>query len=182
MRWTGRTCEKGGAMVTVLIAGLLGLLGTLLGAGLTTWTARQTAERSERHALQEARRQEFRAAVTRFATTLLSYRVAEIDRWHARHGGWKDEKTAAAEVYRTRTAIWDAYYQLELSTDSRELITVARRALDRAYSIRKPDSQQEMDRRADQVREDLAQMISLARTAEPDHTVDLSQRLLAPDD
>lgn len=59
---------------------------------------------------------------------------------------------------------------------------MARRALDRANSIREPDSQQEMDRRADQVREDLAQMISLARTAEPGHTVDLPERLLAPDD
>jgi len=95
-------------MATVLIGGLLGLLGTLLGAGLTTWTARQTAGRSERHARQEVRRQEFRAAVTRFATTMLTYRVAEMDRWHARHGGWKDEKTAATDVYRTRTAIWDA--------------------------------------------------------------------------
>ena len=41
-----------------------------------------------------------------------------------------DEKTAAAEVYRTRTAIWDAYYQLELSTESRELRRLARRALE----------------------------------------------------
>lgn len=169
-------------MATVLIGGLLGLLGTLLGAGLTTWTARQTAERSERHTLQEARRQEFRAAVTRFATTLLTYRVAEMDRWHARHGGWRDEKTAAAEVYRMRTAIWDAYYQLELSTENRELRRLARLALDRAYSIRQPDSQDEMDHRADQVREDLAEMISHARAVEPGHTVDLPEQLLAPDD
>jgi hypothetical protein len=169
-------------MATVLIGGLLGLLGTLLGAGLTTRTARQTAERSERHTRRETRRKEFRAAVIRFATTLLTYRVAEMDRWHARHGGWKDEKTAGAEVYRTRTATWNAYYELELSTDSRELRQMARRALDRAYSIRQPDSQNEMDHRADQVREDLAEMIALARMAQAGPDIDLPDQLLAPDD
>jgi hypothetical protein len=39
-----------------------------------------------------------------------------------------------------------------------------------------------MDHRADQVREDLAEMISLARTVEPGHTVDSPEQILAPDD
>ena len=126
-----------------------------------------TAERTERRSRRELRRQEFRGAVTQFATALLSYRVAEMDRWHARHGGWKEEGIAAAEVYRTRTAIWDAFYQLELSTDSSELRRLARRALDRAYSIRQLDTQAEMDECADQVRDDLTDVIACARRVEP---------------
>jgi hypothetical protein len=172
-------------MATVLIGGLLGLIGTLLGAGLTTWTARQTAARSERSALREVRRQEFRAAVTRFATTLLTYRLAEMDRWHARHtrhGQPEDGKTGAAEVYRTRTMMWDAYYQLELSTGNSEVRRLAQRALDRARSIKEPDSKDEMNHRADQVQEDLAEMISLARVAGAGYKVDLPEQLLAPDD
>jgi hypothetical protein len=169
-------------MATVLIGGLLGLIGTLLGPGLTTWTARQTAARSERHALREARRQEFRAAVIRFATTLLTYRLAEMDRWHARHRQPEDRKTAASEAYRTRAMTWDAYYQLELSTDNSEVRRLAQRALDRARSIKEPDSQDEMNRRADQVQEDLAEMISLARMAAAGYKVDLPEQLIAPDD
>jgi hypothetical protein len=39
-----------------------------------------------------------------------------------------------------------------------------------------------MDRHADQVREDLAEMIALARTAELGPHIDLPEQLLAPDD
>lgn len=35
--------HDGVLMSTALVAGLLGLFGTVLGAGLTTWTMRQTA-------------------------------------------------------------------------------------------------------------------------------------------
>jgi hypothetical protein len=72
-------------MVTVLLAGLLGVLGTILGSILTTWTANQTAARSYNYSLMEARRQEYRSAVIRFTSALLAWRVAEMDRWFARH-------------------------------------------------------------------------------------------------
>lgn len=154
-------------MTTALVAGLLGLFGTVVGGVLATWTARQTADRSARRTHEELRRQEYRSAVIRFATALGAYRGAEMDRWHALHGGFRDEASAAADVYRTRTAVWDAFYGLELSTDNPDLSQQARRAIDRAASIRKPDSQAEMDRRADQVRADLAEMITTARLGEP---------------
>ena len=154
-------------MTTVLVAGLLGLFGTIVGGALATWTARQTADRSHRRAREELQRQEYRSAVIRFATALGAYRVAEMDRWHARNGGWRDETSATADVYRTRTAVWDAFYELDLSTDNRMLTQQAQRAIERASSIRLPDSQAEMDRIADQVRADLAEMITTARTGEP---------------
>jgi gas vesicle protein len=69
-------------VTTALVAGLLGLLGllgTVIGGVLTTWTARQTADRSERRAREELRRQEYRSSVIQFATALLAYRRAEID-------------------------------------------------------------------------------------------------------
>lgn len=87
-----------------------------------------------------------------------------MDRWHARHGGWRDEESASADVHSTRTAVWNAYYELDLSTDNSDLVQLARRAMDRAGSIQDPDSQAEMDRRADQVHGDLAQFIATART------------------
>ena len=86
-----------------------------------------------------------------------------MDRWHARHGGSKDEKSAAADVYSARTAAWNALYILELSTDNRDIHQQARRAIDLAESIKSPDSQTEMDQRADQVHGDIAQMITIVR-------------------
>lgn len=89
-------------MATALVAGLLGLFGTVVGSVLTTWTAQQAADRSDRRGREQLLRQEYRSAVSRFAAALLAYRVAEMDRWHARHGGWKDEATAAAGRCTTR--------------------------------------------------------------------------------
>jgi hypothetical protein len=150
-------------VATGLLAGLLGLFGAIVGAVLTMWTARQTADRSARLARGEVRRQECRSAVAQFATALGVYRTAEIDRWHARHGGFRDEKSAAADVYSTRTAVWNALYIFELSTENRNLHQQARRAIDRAESIKSPDSQIEMDEIAERVHADLAEIIAMVR-------------------
>ena len=102
-------------MSTALVAGLLGLFGTALGAGLTTWTTRQTAARSEQRAWLESWRQEFRSAVTQFASALLAYRLAVADHWLARHQGDKDAAATSAESYRQRATVLDGLYVLELS-------------------------------------------------------------------
>ena len=156
-------------MTTALIAGLLGLAGTVVGGALATLTARQTADRSHQRAREELQRQEYRSAVIRFATALGAYRTAEMDRWHARHGGWRDEPSASADVYLTRTAVWAAFYELDLSTDNRDLVRQARRAMDQAASIQHPDSQEAMDRRAVQVHKEIAHLIAIARTGKAVH-------------
>jgi hypothetical protein len=139
---------------------------------LTTWTARHTADRSAQHAREELRRQEYRSAVVQFATALRVYRAAEMDRWHAQHGGFRDEASAAADVYRARAAAWSALDELELSTDELDLCQVARGALDRAGSIKSADSQAELDDRGDQVHSELAHVIALARLSEPESRAD----------
>jgi gas vesicle protein len=148
---------------TALVAGLFGVFGTVVGGVLTTWTARQAADRSAQHAREDLHRQECRSAVAQFATALGVYRTAEMDRWHAKHGGFRDEKSAAADVYSARTVARNALHVLELSTDNQDLCERAQRAYDRAENIKDPDSQAEMDRRADQVDDDLAEMITIAR-------------------
>lgn len=153
-------------MSTSLVAGLFGLVGTLIGGVLAIWTARVTTDRSQQRAREEQQRREYRSAVIRFATALGAYRLAEMDRWHARHGGWRDEESASSDVYRTRTAAWDAFLELDLSTNNRGLVRQAQRAFDWANSIRYPESEKEMVRRADQVGEELTQLIAIARTGE----------------
>jgi hypothetical protein len=154
-------------MSTALVAGLLGLFGTVLGAGLTTWTMRQTAARSDERAWLENRRQEFRSAVTQFASALLVYRLAEGDRWAARRQSGKNDETAEREAYRQRAAMLDALYVLELSSDSDQLKKLARSAVDMAHHIRKANNEDEMGRRTHDVRDALEQVIAAARRAEP---------------
>lgn len=154
-------------MSTALVGGLLGLLGTLLGAGLTTWTVRQAAARSDQRAWLEARRQEFRSSVTRFASALLVYRLAEADRWAARHRSGRKDEAPEREAYRHRAAMLDALYVLELSSDSDELKQLARTAVDMAHHIRESSDQDDMGRRTRDVRDVLEKVIAAARKTEP---------------
>lgn len=161
-------------MSTTLVAGLFGLVGTLIGGVLTIWTARVTADRSQQRAREEQQRQEYRSAVIEFATALGAYRQAELDRWYARHGGWRDEVSASTDVYRARTSAWDAFHQLDLSTNNRDLVNEAQRTFDWANSIRFTESEKEMVHRADQVTRELTQLIAIARTgklADPSATM-----------
>jgi hypothetical protein len=153
-------------MSTALVAGLIGLFGTALGTGLTTWTMRQTAARSDRRAWLETRRQEFRSAVTQFASALLAYRLAEADYWSAHHGG-KADATTGRETYRLRKVALEGLFVLELSSDSDQLKKLARRALDMAYKIRESGTTAEMGNRTHEVRKALEDLIKAARIEQP---------------
>jgi hypothetical protein len=155
-------------MGTALVAGLFSLGGTALGAVLAIWTARQTAARSERSARAEVLRQEYRSALVRFSAATLAYREAEVNRWHARRGGFKDEKEATEEVYRTRSSAWQTLYELDFSTDDEEVVRLARCAVERAYGIRELQSRTDMNHAADDVRVDLERLIAYARTVKPE--------------
>jgi hypothetical protein len=155
-------------VTAALTGGLLGLFGTVIGSVLTTWTAHQTAARSDHKAWVEVRRQEYRSAVTQLAGTLLSYREGERDRWLARHNEGRDETTATQEAYRLRAAMLDAFYVLKLSSsDNDRLRERAHDAVEAAYRIREADTESEMIRRAHNVRDAIEDMITAARAGEP---------------
>lgn len=153
-------------MTTALVAGLLSLFGTAIGAALTTWTVRRTNDRSERLARETVRRQEYRSAVIGLASSILAYRQAEVEHWHARHGGSWSERKSEAEVSRTRTVVWNAFYELQLSTDCLDIINAAQRAVDSARRIREVDSTDEVARFSNQTRSDVAAMVTAARNAQ----------------
>jgi hypothetical protein len=133
---------------------------------LTTWTARQAADRSERLAREEARRKEYRSAVIRFATALLDYRLAEMANWHARQGEAKEQEAAREEMFRARATTWNAFYELELSTN-RKIADLAKNAIESAHGIRAQSSEDEMGRYSYQARIDLEKMVAAARAAQP---------------
>lgn len=155
-------------MGTILIAGFFSLGGTTLGAVLALITARQVALRSEHSARSEVKRQEYRSALVNFSAATLAYRESEIDRWHARRGGFKDEKEATEEVYRTRRNAWQAFYELDFSNDDEEVVRLARAALERAYGIRQLESRTDVNLTAEELRADLERLIAYARKASPE--------------
>jgi hypothetical protein len=71
------------------------------------------------------------------------------------------------EVNQMRAAMWNAFSELELSSDNRELNKLAQDVADKASGIRLADTKKEMGRRARQVREDLAEVIAAARVGVP---------------
>ncbi len=150
-------------MVTAIAAGVLGLVGTALGTVLSMWVSDRSSARSERVARDNVVRHEFREAVVRFAAAVIAYRLAEVDRWHSQRGGWKDEKLAAEEVYRNRSAAWEALYILDLASDGAQFVELGRSALQRVYGIRVQDSKAGVNLVADSVMSDLEEFISYAR-------------------
>ena len=154
-------------MAIAIIAGLFGLFGTIIGATLTTWTARQTADRSERRAWEEARRQEYRSVVVRFATAILDYRRAAASYHTARRDKWRDRTRAGGEAYRSRVAAVAIYYELRLSTNDAETVRLAKSCLDTAHKVQEAESQAAADDSYEQTVRYLDDMISAARKAQP---------------
>lgn len=69
-----------------------------------------------------------------------------------------------AEAYRTRAVAWNAFYELDFSTDRRDLTGLARHALEAAFSIRKPDTEKGMTEQSYQTRKALAAFIGPPET------------------
>jgi hypothetical protein len=80
-------------------------------------------------------------------------------------GSWSERKSEA-EVSRTRTVVWNAFYELQLSTNRLDIINAAQRAVDSARRIREVDSEDEVGRFSSQTRSDVAAMVTAARNAQ----------------
>ena len=158
LRWLPARCLRG----------LLdGLIGTIIGAGLTTWTAKQTADRSEMRARDETRRQEFRSAVVRFASILLDARRAAANYYNNRESDSNIRAAIGEEAHRTRAATLSAYHELLLSTDDPETIRLASLCLESVNKIRKEASQETVGDNYEKTLSYLGDMIAAARKTQP---------------
>lgn len=153
------------SLITVVVAGALGVAATVTGGFLTSRTSAQSQRRGVQFAREEAYLREFRAAITEFCTATMIYRGAELDRWEARHGGKYDLQTTSARVFETRTAARDALYHVELSTTSDQISQAVRTAFEVAKSIKDIKTAPEVKIRRDEVEEELAKVIVLSRQA-----------------
>ena len=164
--------------MAALIAGVLGLLGTVVGAVLGAWTARQAADRTARYSREETRRKEYRSAVVRFADQMIKYRLAEVKLWHALASG-EDTEEAIDERNRSRSDTWNAFYELQLST-SRGLSGLAERAMTSATSISRQKTREAMDEYQTKLRNEVGELISSARQELSGQVADVAGRPVEP--
>jgi hypothetical protein len=151
-------------MTTAVVAGILGVVGTLLGSVTAFWGARVSAERADRRALGLVARGEYRSAVVQFASAALAYQQAAMDRWLSRRGSGTPPEEAAQVVHRMRTAAWHALFELELSTEDQDLARAGQTIVERIRSIEEPEEEMQMSQRAIEVRQELAEFVRKARS------------------
>jgi hypothetical protein len=132
------------SLITVVVAGALGVIGTAIGGFLASRTSAQSQRLSAQLMREEGYLRELRTAVTEFCTTTMIYRGAELDRWEAKRGGTYELQPANARVYETRTAARNALYRVELSTTSDQVSQAVRAAFEAAKSIKNADSASEV--------------------------------------
>jgi hypothetical protein len=153
--------------LTVLVAGVLGIVGTLLGVRASSSAAAAQSARTAELAERGALRQELRSAVAEYCAAIAVYRSAELNRWDARAARTPDTETAAetSRVYATRTAAMEALYRLELSTADSAIWSAARVALAAAKDVREARNPEELRVRREASDRAIGELIRLARGA-----------------
>ncbi|MEV0379949.1 hypothetical protein [Nonomuraea sp. NPDC050643] len=112
-------------------AGVVAVLGTLLGAALNHLLERRTARQADLSARSERLRAERIEAYCALGGALTNYRRAQMDLWFTRHDhpDRPDLVELRREEQRLRSAALEALFRVELLTDDETLIDKGRAAL-----------------------------------------------------
>jgi hypothetical protein len=132
-----------------VVASLVAILGTLLGAAATYVFQLRTARQARQSAREERLWQERLAAYSTFAGALTDFRKSQNDRWHREQEDIQSAAYAAArdESYRQRANATAALFRLRLVTASQELDSLASLALKLTEGIHDAtDAQDRIDR------------------------------------
>jgi hypothetical protein len=126
-------------MVAVLIGVVGALAGTVVGSLLTQAMQRRNAAHARLH---EARIEAYRS----FATSVMEYRKALMDRWFIENEG---RKVDGHDAYARRSAVWAAYYQVLLVAGDHAIFQLAQDARDLTNSLRNATTKAELDDQSD---------------------------------
>ncbi|MFG2135455.1 hypothetical protein [Streptomyces sp. NPDC048650] len=109
-----------------VVASVVAVVGTLLGAGVTQLFQTRATERSERIAREERLRQERIDAYCAYAGALLDYRRVLVHRWFVVHEDDRCDEDSPAlreEVYKTRYTAQEAMFRAQMVTDDAQVLT-----------------------------------------------------------
>jgi hypothetical protein len=148
-----------------IVAGVLTLIGTLMGAWSSYFFQSRGAARSERFAFTNRLHQERMSTYSTFAGTLMDFRRSQYARWHRANSADSDEalqREARDEAARLRATAWDAFFRVELLTEDATLATLAREALEAARSMEKAETEQELLQKGAQTKQLLTDFVKSA--------------------
>ena len=150
-------------MQTVLTS-LVAVCATVVGAVLSYLFQKSTTQRSEQFNRSERLRQDKITAYSRFAETVMSFRIAQYDRWSRRNEDRHSDQyvTARLESRRLRAAAWHALYHVRLLTDEENVWKRASAAMELAVAIDEADGLEDLRTRGEQTRYAVEEFIDLA--------------------
>jgi hypothetical protein len=141
-------------MVTALIGVVGALAGTIVGSLLTQVLQRRNAAHARLH---EARLEAYRG----FATAVMDFRKALMDRWFIENEG--RPHLDGHDVYATRSAVWAAYYQVLLVAGDDDIVQRAQQARDLTSSLKNVTTRADLNDRGDACRIAVGQFADAAR-------------------
>jgi hypothetical protein len=143
------------AGMTAAFIGLTGALaGTIVGAFLTQALQRRNAAYARVH---EARVEAYRA----FALAAMEYRRALMDRWFVQNEG--RPKSETENVYVKRSAVWTAYFQVELVAGDPAIAARAADARDITTLVKNATTREEVETAGEASREAVGRFVNLAK-------------------
>lgn len=136
-----------------VLASVVAVVGTLMGAWVTYSFQRRAAEQAEQAQNRERLRQEQLAALSGFIGILMEYRKNLYFRWRLKEEEAPEEQRAQerAETYRLRSEAEHALARARLVTDDVALMRLASQALRAPSSLRHAVDRDDLIARKDEV-------------------------------
>jgi hypothetical protein len=119
-------------MTIALVAGLVGVAGTVIGALIAMWADARRQNRAEKRARETTMREELKGAIADDCAAIVKFLAAGLDRWTLAPDevDTAEVRERAYRYYLARTEASAARYRLELATADEEVITKLSDAFD----------------------------------------------------
>lgn len=151
--------------MTVVLASVIAVLGTLGGATASYLFQGKISERNESKARDERLRQERLAAYSSFAGAVMDLRGIQYDRGYSRmivEDHQLDRSSIRAESSRLRSVAWTAFYRFKLTSPDQQLTNLATRAVEEAFDVVDASDKVDLKKRSERARARIDEFISAA--------------------
>ncbi|MCI3243158.1 hypothetical protein [Streptomyces spinosisporus] len=151
--------------MATIIASVLAVLGTLLGAGLTLAFQQRATDRSHQFTRDEKVRQERLDAYSAYGGVLINYRRCLIHLWFCEHEQppLEDPETVRIRAYSLRTSAQEALFKVQILTDDETLSQAADSLLDDVNALAMAESRNELEDLRERTRITIRRLIRSAR-------------------